>query len=372
MAILRRTDTDRFLILSALALVVMGVVMVYSTSCIVAMNRFGDEFFFMKKHLVYVFTGFILFLVASRIPYTMYKRLVYPLLILSAALLVLIYVPGFGFKAGGARRWVHLGPLAFQPSEPAKLAVVVFLAYALSSKAEKIKDFYFGFLPNIIIPGVIIALVLREPDLGTSLTLSALVFIMCFAGGVRLRYLLGIVVPLAPLVYIVITRYAYMARRIMIFMDPWKDAQGAGFQMVQSFLAFGSGGVTGVGLGEGMQKLFYLPEAHTDFILSVIGEELGLIGVGLVIVFYIVFLVSGVKIALKARDLFGTYLALGLTVMVAMQAAVNMAVVMGLLPPKGLTLPFISYGGTSLVINMIAVGMLLNIYILQDEVSDGA
>jgi len=367
MAILKRGDTDRFLILSALALLVMGMVMVYSTSDIVAMNRFGDEFFFMKKHVTYALIGFMAFLAASRIPYTMYRRLVYPILILSAILLVLIYVPGIGLKAGGARRWIHLGPVAFQPSEPAKLAVVVFLAYSLSAKTERIKDFYFGFLPNIIIPGVIILLILREPDLGTSLTLGSLVLIMCFAGGVRLKYLAGLLVPLVPLVYIVITRYAYMLKRIFIFMDPWKDAQGAGFQMVQSFIAFGSGGVTGVGLGEGMQKLFYLPEAHTDFILSVIGEELGLVGVGLVIAFYIIFLISGIKITLKAKDLFGAYLALGLTVMVVMQAAVNMAVVMGLLPPKGLTLPFVSYGGTSLIINMAAVGILLNIYILQSE-----
>ncbi len=366
MAILRRTDTDRFLILSALALVVMGVVMVYSTSYMVAMNRFGDEFFFMKKHLVYAFAGLLLFLAASRIPYPLYRKLAYPLLILAAGLLVLIYVPGIGLKAGGARRWIHLGPVAFQPSEPAKLAVVVFLAYSLSKRAEKIKDFYFGFLPNIVIPGVIVLLVLMEPDLGTSITLSAIVFTMCFVGGFRLRYLLGLIVPVVPLLYVVITRYAYMGRRIMVFLDPWKDARGAGFQMVQSFLAFGSGGVTGVGLGEGMQKLFFLPEAHTDFILSVIGEELGLLGVGLVIAFYIVFLVSGVRIALRAKDLFGSYLAMGLTVMVALQAVVNMGVVLGLLPPKGLTLPFISYGGTSLVVNMVAVGMLLNIYILQD------
>jgi len=369
MAILRRTDTDRFLILSALALLVMGVVMVYSTSYIMAMNRFGDEFFFMKKHLTYAFIGLVAFVAASRVPYTLYRKLVYPILILSAILLVLIYVPGIGLKAGGSRRWIHLGPMAFQPSEPAKLAVVVFLAYSLSGKVDKIKDFYFGFLPNIIIPGVIISLVLMEPDLGTSLTLSALVLIMCFAGGVRLRYLLGLFIPVVPILFVVITRYSYMLRRLMIFIDPWKDARGAGFQMVQSFLAFGSGGVTGVGLGEGMQKLFYLPEAHTDFILSVIGEELGLVGVGLVIAFYVIFLISGIKITLKAKDLFGAYLALGLTVMVSLQAVINMAVVMGLLPPKGLTLPFISYGGTSLIINMVAVGILLNIYILQDEAS---
>lgn len=367
MTVLKIGDTDRFLVLSALALLVMGVVMVYSTSYIVAMNRFGDEFFFMKKHLTYAFIGLVMFVAASRIPYTLYGRLVYPILILAAILLFLIYVPGIGFTAGGSRRWVHLGPLAFQPSEPAKLAIVIFLAYSLSDKAEKIKDFWFGFLPNIIIPGLFVVLILMEPDLGTALTLSALVLIMSFAGGVRLRYLLGLFVPVVPLLIFVVQRHPYMLKRLLIFMDPWKDSLGAGFQMVQSFLAFGSGGVTGVGLGEGMQKLFYLPEAHTDFILSVIGEELGLVGVGLVIAFYIVFLVSGIKITLKAKDLFGAYLALGLTVMVSMQAAVNMAVVMGLLPPKGLTLPFISYGGSSLVINMIAVGILLNIYIKNAE-----
>ncbi|MFQ5427477.1 MAG: putative lipid II flippase FtsW [Thermodesulfobacteriota bacterium] len=367
MVSLKLGDTDRFLVLSVLALLVMGVVMVYSTSYIVAMNRFGDEFFFMKKHLTYALIGLLMFVAASRIPYTLYGKLVYPILILALILLLLIYVPGIGYKAGGARRWIHLGPLAFQPSEPAKLAVVVFLAYSLSAKAEKIKDFWFGFLPNIIIPGIFVALIIMQPDLGTALTLSALVLILCFAGGVRLRYLLGLFVPFVPVVLFVVHRHAYMSKRLLVFMDPWKDALGAGFQMVQSFLAFGSGGVTGVGLGEGMQKLFYLPEAHTDFILSVIGEELGLVGVGLVIAFYIVFLISGIKITLKAKDLFGAYLALGLTVMVSMQATINMAVVLGLLPPKGLTLPFISYGGSSLVMNMIAVGILLNIYIKSAE-----
>ncbi|MFQ5353497.1 MAG: putative lipid II flippase FtsW [Thermodesulfobacteriota bacterium] len=364
---LKLGDTDRFLVLSALALLVMGVVMVYSTSYIVAMNRFGDEFFFMKKHLAYALIGLVMFLAASRIPYSLYRRLVYPILILAFMLLCLVYVPGVGYTAGGARRWIHLGPLAFQPSEPAKLAVVVFLAYSLSGKAEKIKDFWFGFMPNIVIPGVFVLLIVMQPDLGTALTLSALVVIMSFAGGVRLLHLMGLFVSAAPALIFVVYKHPYMLKRLMVFMDPWKDSLGAGFQMVQSFLAFGSGGVTGVGLGEGMQKLFYLPEAHTDFILSVIGEELGLVGVAFVIAFYIIFLVSGIKITLKAKDLFGAYLALGLTVMVTMQAAINMAVVLGLLPPKGLTLPFISYGGSSLVMNMIAVGILLNIYIKSAE-----
>ncbi|MBI5344632.1 MAG: putative lipid II flippase FtsW [Deltaproteobacteria bacterium] len=348
-------------------LVAIGILMVSSTSYIMAVKKFGSGYFFVKKHLFYAALGMIVFIAATRVPYRVYKKMAYPVLILSAAALICIYIPGLGFTAGGARRWVRLGPLAFQPSEPAKLAVVFFLAYSLSSKAEKIKDFYFGFLPNIIIPGAVIGLILLEPDFGTAATLGLLVVIMSFTAGVRLRYILGLAFAALPLIYVVMHRFSYMMTRLTIFLDPWKDPGGKGFQMVQSFLAFGSGGIYGVGLGESKQKLFYLPEAHTDFILSVIGEEFGLIGVSAIIVLYAIFLLCGIKIARKAKDLHGTYLALGLTFMVVLQAAFNMGVVLGALPPKGLTLPFISYGGTSLVTNMAAVGILLNIYIMENE-----
>lgn len=364
---IRLRDTDRLLIISTLFLVGVGVVMVYSTSYIVAMSRFGNAYFFLKKHLTYALVGLIFFVAATRVPYKFYRTMAYPILILSALLLIFIYVPGLGFDAGGARRWVRLGPIAFQPSEPAKLAVVFFLAYSLSAKAERIKTFSPGFLPNILIPGVIIGLILFEPDLGTAVCLASVVVLMNFIAGVRLRYLFGLGLMAAPVIYIVIHNFSYMMSRIRVFIDPWKDPEGKGFQMVQSFLAFGSGGITGVGLGEGKQKLFYLPEAHTDFILSVIGEEMGLRGVGFVILFYLLFLYCGVRIATRAKDLHGTYLAMGLTSMIVLQAAINMAVVLGLLPPKGLPLPFISYGGTSLVVNMLAVGILLNIYIRENE-----
>lgn len=363
---LKARDVDRFLIISALLLVAVGIVMVYSTSSIMAMKRFGNEYFFVKRHLSYVLAGLFMFLVATRVPYGAYRRLAYPALILSSVFLVCIFIPGIGFSAGGARRWIRLGPIAFQPSEPAKLAVVFFLAYSLSSKAGRIKDFALGFLPNILIPGVIIGLIVLEPDLGTALTLAALVVIMNFAAGVRVRYLIGMAAAAMIPLYFIINKFGYMMKRLMIYLDPWQDPSGAGFQMVQSFLAFGSGGLTGVGLGESKQKLFYLPEAHTDFILSVIGEELGLIGVGAVIALYIIFLFCGARIAFRAKDLHGSYLALGLTFMVVLQAAINMGVVLGVLPPKGLTLPFISYGGTSLIINMTAVGILLNIYIVEN------
>ncbi len=364
---IRLKDIDRLLIVSTLLLVAIGVVMVWSTSYIFAMKRYGDEYFFVKKHLTFAVGGIILFIIAARIPYTMYRKMVYPILLLAAAFLVCIYVPKLGFTAGGARRWIRLGPVAFQPSEPAKLAVIVFLAYSLAAKADKIKTFSIGFLPNVLIPGVIIGLILLEPDLGTAVTLALIVGLMVFIGGVRFRYLLALGAAALPLIYVVIHNFSYMMNRITVFLDPWKDPEGKGFQMVQSFLAVGSGGIHGVGLGEGKQKLFYLPEAHTDFIFSVIGEELGLIGIGFVIFFYLVFLYCGVKIALKARDLYGAYLALGLTFMVVLQAAVNMAVVLGLLPPKGLPLPFISYGGTSLAVNLIAVGIMLNICIKENE-----
>ena len=365
--VLRTRDTDKLLILSTLALVMAGVVMVYSTSYIMAMNRFGDEYFFVKKHIVFTAVGVLCLAVAMKVPYTFYRKVTYPLLLVATALLVCLYLPGVGLEAGGARRWIKVAGFTFQPSEPAKLAVVIFLAYSLSAKAERIKTFSIGFLPNVLIPGVVIALILFETDLGSAVTLSAVVLLMNFVAGVRLRYLAGLALSGVGLGFAVIRNFSYMQDRIDIFLDPWKDPFGKGFQMVQSFVAFGSGGLAGVGLGEGKQKLFYLPEAHTDFILSVIGEELGFIGVSAVVAFYVVFLICGVRIASKAKGLYAKYLALGLTFMVVLQAVVNMGVVVGLLPPKGLPLPFVSYGGSSLLVSLVAVGILVNIFIKENE-----
>ncbi|MBI5599858.1 MAG: putative lipid II flippase FtsW [Deltaproteobacteria bacterium] len=353
---------DRFLIIITLVLLASGAAMVYSTSSVMAMKKFGDEYFFIRKHLVFSAAGLALLMISSRIPYRLYKNLAYPILVLAIVLLILVLVPGIGRHAGGARRWLRLGPVTFQPSEFAKLAVVIFLAYSLDVKKDRIRSFSVGFLPNMVIPGFIIALILAEPDLGTAATLSILTGVMSFIGGVRLKHLLSAAAVLAPVFYVVVTSFDYMMKRLAVFADPWKDPSGSGWQMVQSFLAFGSGGVWGAGLGEGKQKLFYLPEAHTDFIFSVIGEELGLVGVALIILLYCALLFGGVRVARRAKDLFGTYLALGLTLMLSLQAAVNMAVVMGALPPKGLPLPFISYGGSSLVMSMIAVGIILNVY----------
>jgi len=358
-------DTDKVLIISTLFLVAAGVVMVYSTSYIFAMKKFGNGFFFFNKHLIYAGIGLVSFIAASRVPYTFYKRFTYPILLIAALGLIAVFIPYLGFSAGGARRWVRLGPLAFQPSEPAKLAVIFFLAYSLSTKAGKIKNFAYGFLPNILIPGFFIGLIMLEPDLGTAVCLALVVMAMVFIAGARLSHIGAIALAAAPVVLLMINRFAYMAERVKIFLDPWKDPEGRGFQMVQSFIAFGNGGISGVGLGEGKQKLFYLPEAHTDFILSVIGEEAGLIGVGAVMFGYLVFFYCGMRIALKAKDLYARYLALGVTLMITLQAAVNMGVVLGAMPPKGIPLPFISYGGTSLIMSMTATGILLNIFIKE-------
>ncbi len=364
---LKAAYSDRVIMLSTLLLIAMGLLMVYSTSNVFAISKHGDEFFFLKKQVFFFILGLGAFYVAMKVDYKIYRKAAYPLLILSMIMLTLIFVSGIGIKAGGSRRWIDLGLMTFQPSEAAKVSVVIFLAYALSSKQERIKEFTAGFLPLMLIPGIIIGLILIEPDLGTAVTLSAIVMIMAFIAGVRLRYILGVTAIGSSLLYILITTVPYMSKRVEIFLNPWKDPSGSGFQMIQSFLAFGNGGVFGVGLGAGRQKLFYLPEAHTDFILSVIGEELGLIGVGAVIVLYVLFLIAGTSVALRAKDLFGTYLALGLTFLVVLQAATNMAVVMGVLPPKGLALPFISYGGSSLLMNMIAAGILLSIYTKSNE-----
>lgn len=363
----RTREVDRLLIITTLFLVAAGVVMVYSTSYVLAMTKFGDEHFFVKRQLAFALLGVALFVLTTRVHYRIYRKLTYPILIAAALLLGLIFVPGIGHEVGGARRWVNIGGLTFQPSEPAKLAVVIFLAYSLSSKKDRLRSFSTGFLPNVLIPGIIVTLIMAEPDFGGAVTLALLVLIMTFTAGVRVSHLAGLTALAVPALYLVVTNFGYMMQRILIFLDPWKDPQGAGFQMVQSFLAFGSGGVWGVGLGEGKQKLFYLPEAHTDFIFSVIGEELGLVGVSAVIVLYLLFLVAGTKTAMKAKDLFGTYLALGLTFMVVLQAALNMAVVLGILPPKGLPLPFLSYGGTSLLVSMVSVGIIINVYINGNE-----
>ena len=352
---------DPILLITSLCLVGLGIVMVYSASFVVAAQRFGDPYHFLKKQAVSAAMGIGLMFLISRINYRRWQVFAVPLLILSGLLLVALILPGFRREIGGSSRWFRLSFISFQPSELAKLALVIYLARTLAKKEGQMRDFFQGFLPPMIVLGIYFALVLKQPDFGTGVVFAALVFVLLFAAGTRLSFLGATVLAALPALYYLATRASYRKGRLTTFLDPWSDPGNAGFQIIQSFLAFGAGKLFGVGLGDGKQKLFYLPEIHTDFILSVVGEELGLLGVAAVVALFILLIVRGFQTCLRAPDLFGTYLALGVTVLISLQTLLNMGVVLGLLPTKGSTLPFVSYGGTSLMINLMGLGILLNI-----------
>jgi cell division protein FtsW len=353
---------DPIFLFCTLGLVGIGIVMVYSASFPVGMERMGDPFHFLKKQALAGALGIGLLLLAARMNYRVWQVLAIPLLLGSIVCLFLVFVPGLRQQIGGAYRWLRIGPFSFQPAELAKLALVIYLARWLTRKEGRMENFSTGFLPPVVVAGILFLLVFKEPDFGTGVLFAAVVFLMLFVGGTRLRFLGGALLAGVPVLACLAIWANYRISRLLAFWDPWKDPGGTGYQIIQSFLAFGAGKISGVGLGEGKQKLFYLPEIHTDFILSVIGEELGLIGVTLIILLFLVLIIRGFQACLRAPDLFGGYLALGITTLISIQALLNMGVVMGLLPTKGSTLPFISYGGTSLMINLLAVGILLNVH----------
>jgi cell division protein FtsW len=356
-----RKRLDIILLITTLALVGIGIVMVYSTSAIMAGDRFGDPYYFLKKQGLYAAIGFVFMIFMMFLPYESLKRFAYPILISSVLLLIAVLIPGIGHRAGGAMRWLKIQSFSFQPSEFAKLGLVVFLAYFLAKKEEKIRSFSFGFLPTVLFSGLVIALVMVEPDFGAAFFLTAMVFLLLFISGARVIYIVGSFLIAIPVAYYFLMNVGYRYKRLISFIRPWEDPGGTSFQIVQSFLSFGSGGLFGLGLGEGRQKLFFLPAPHTDFIFSVIGEELGLVGAMVVVLLFFILTLRGVQIGLSLGDRFGAYLALGITLMISLQAVMNMGVVLGLLPTKGLTLPFISYGGTSVVANLAGVGMLLHL-----------
>jgi cell division protein FtsW len=352
---------DFILLIVTLALVGIGIVMVYSTSAIIAGDRFGDPYYFLKRQALYAGIGFVLMIMMWVCPYGILRRMAYPILILSILFLIAVLVPGIGHRAGGSIRWLKIQSFSFQPSEFAKLGLVIFLAYFLTKKEEKIRSFSFGFLPTILLSGLVIVLVAKEPDFGAALFLSAIVFLLLFVGGARVIYIVGAFIVAAPVVYYFLMNVGYRYKRLLSFIRPWEDPTGTSFQIVQSFLSFGSGGLFGLGLGEGRQKLFFLPAPHTDFIFSVIGEELGLLGAIVIVLLFFIFTMRGIHVGLSLEDRFASYLAVGITLMISLQAIINIGVVLGLLPTKGLTLPFVSYGGTSLVTNFAAVGILLHL-----------
>ena len=357
----RLESYDMVILLMAVALTCFGVVMVYSASSVMAVRKFHDGFYFLKRQGLYALLGFGIMTVAMLTDYEKWRKYAVPLLFVCMVLLVLVFVPGIGGTAKGASRWIRLPGFRFQPSELAKIALIFYMAYSLDKKQERVKFFSTGFLPYMCVLAFLMAILLMQHDLGASLTLGAVALTMLFVAGARPRYILGMFVLAVPFVYYAIMTKSYRIERIKVFLNPWKDPDGSGFQIIQSWLAFGNGGVIGQGLGEGKQKLFYLPEAHTDFILSVVGEELGLIGVLVIAAMFFLLVQRGIRVALYAQDTFGRYLAFGIVVLLGIEAFVNMAVVTGLLPTKGLALPFISYGGSSLIVSLFAVGVLLNV-----------
>jgi cell division protein FtsW len=352
---------DFLLLITVLVLVSVGIIMVYSASFAIAGERFRDAYHFLKKQAVAAGLGMALMILAAKLDYHRWHALAIPLLALSAALLGILIFPGLRHEIGGSARWLKVSFLSFQPAELAKLALVIYLARSLAKKEGRMQSLNVGVLPHFIVLGGLFVLVLKQPDFGTGIVFATLVFILLFVAGARVRYLGAAVLAAVPVLFYIATRAQYRMGRLLAFLDPWKDPSDSGFQIIQSFLAFGAGKLFGVGLGEGHQKLFYLPEVHTDFIFSVIGEELGLLGVTGVIGLFVFLIWRGFRASFRAADLFGSYLALGVTLLIAVQALLNMGVVLGLLPTKGATLPFVSYGGTSLMINLMAVGILLNI-----------
>ena len=354
------------LFMTTVILICIGLVMIYSASGIYAAEKYHDEFFFVKRHLSFILIGSALALLVMSCDYKKLRKFARPALIVSVLLLLLV-LTGLGREVAGARRWFRFKFFSFQPSEFAVLAMIVYVADFIARKENLIRSIRWGVLPIMGVLGSVSLLILMQPDLGTTISIAAVIFLMLYVGGVPRRYLLGVLFIASCMLYFLIVSEPYRMRRIGAFINPWADPKGSGFQIIQSQIALGSGGIFGKGLGHSMQKLFYLPAAHTDFIFSIIGEELGLIGTVGVILLFVAFIRLGLKVVKNAPDRFGYFLSLGLVCMLSFRAIVNIGVSCGMMPTKGLPLPFISYGGSSFVFDMISVGLLLNIAKVGDE-----
>ncbi len=343
------------------ALIMAGIIMVFSSSAVHAQETYQDSFYLLKRHVTWVLLGTGLLIFARKFDYHRWEKLTLPIMAATFLLLLAVMVPALSKEVGGARRWLTLGGLSLQPSEIAKFTVVLFIAKSMVKRADKLKSFAYGYLPNLIVLGIFFLLILLQPDFGTAMIISIVAFLMLYVAGIQKKFLAYSVLAVIPFLVTAVMGAQYRTRRILSFLDPWADPSGTGFQAIQSFLAFGRGGIWGLGLGDSRQKLFYLPEAHTDFIFSVIGEELGIIGTLGIILLFGILIWRGFVIASQAKDLYGTHLAIGVTLLVGVQAFTNMGVAVGVLPTKGLTLPFISLGGSSLLITLLCMGVLLNI-----------
>jgi cell division protein FtsW len=356
----KRVSVDGWLFTVTLLLIFIGLVMVFSASAVMAKERYGSGYFFLLRQLGWATAGILAMVLAMKIDYRRYKHPAIVFSLLGATTLLLISV-FFLDRAHHTHRWFHLGPLSFQPSEMAKPALILFLAFFLESRTKSMKDWRNTVLPAAVPTLVFIALIVFQPDLGTAIACAAITGCVLFVAGLDLRYLgYAFLASILPL-YFLIFHVAYRRDRILAFLDPYSDPQGRGFHIIQSLIAVSTGGITGVGLMEGKQKLFYLPEPHTDFIFAVTAEELGLVGALVVVLLFAIFLWRGVRTALRTQDMFGRFLAVGITSMIVVQAFINISVVLGLMPTKGIPLPLVSYGGSSLLVTLACIGVLLNI-----------
>jgi len=356
----KRVSVDGWMFTVTAILVFIGLVMVFSASAVMAKERFGSAYGFLIKQLIWAVAGLATMILAMKVDY---KRLKHPAVVFSllGSTTVLLISDFFLDRTHGTHRWFHLGPLSFEPSELAKPALILFLAWFLENKTNAIDDWRNTLLPAVAPVVVVLGLIVFQPDLGTAIACAGITACILFIAGIRLRYFgYAFAASILPL-YFLIFHVSYRKDRILAFLNPYADPQGRGFHMIQSLIAVATGGVTGLGLMEGKQKLFYLPEPHTDFIFAVTAEELGLVGALTVVVLFAIFLWRGTRAALRTQDNFGRFLAVGITSMIVLQAFINISVVLGLMPTKGIPLPFVSYGGSSLFVTLACVGVLLNI-----------
>jgi cell division protein FtsW len=353
--------SEKRILFPVLLLSGIGIIMVYSASSSISMEDHNTLFYYMQRQALFLAISLCVMFVAASFPYRLYKSFAYIILFASLALLIAVLIPALNVKAGGANRWLNLGGFIFQPAEFSKLAIIIFMGYSLAKKHDMIENFSIGFIPHLAIYAIFAGLITIQPDFGTMVVLGIICWGMMFIGGVKIIHLLSPLPLVIPIVYFLVYKVEYRFLRIMTFMNPWDDPYNTGYQITHSLKAIGSGGLFGKGIGLGMQKMHYLPEPHTDFIFAIIGEELGLLGIIVILGLYTMILITGTQIAKNAKNYFGTITAAGLTLYIGIQVIINTGVALGALPTKGLTLPFISYGGTSLVINMAAMGILMNI-----------
>jgi cell division protein FtsW len=359
---------DLVILLPVLFLTGIGIAMVYSASSAIALHDYKNEYYFFTKQLIFAGLGLFSMLICRYIPYRLYRNLTYVMVAGAFVLLGIVLMKGMGHEVKGAIRWLQFNGIRFQPVEFARFALIVFMGYSLTKKQDDIESFSIGFLPHVMVLLVFSVLILMQPDYGSVAIFWMMAWLLMFAGRVRLSQLsLSALVFVLPAAVFLIFSSDYRLKRCMSFLDPWQYPKGEGYQVIHSLMAFGSGGIWGKGFGQGYQKLFYLPDPHTDFIFSVIGEEGGLRWVLIVMFLYLVILWRGLEIARSKRDFFGSLLALGITISISLQAVINMGVNLSLLPTKGLTLPFLSYGGSSLVINLALIGVLMNIWASQKQ-----